>query len=994
MQIKKSLLTAMAFVATLLAGTAALAQNVDTDGSDTPLVAPGNTVYFDNVYVGARPGDATSGDSLVANFNVVLLLPEGSNFSGTPTATVTSIGGTPSLRVSSNIAGDPGLEALIDFLDTNGDGGMDRAEVAVVDDGVAADGIVFSGAMVWNGSEPTVSPLTIGTDINVGMSVIDNTSDPAVFVVAGEPIAVARRVNTTFDTAPLAAGVAALSGLGSSNDVSTADSIDNDDAAGELLLTIPAGAGADEDTDGFAFTLPAGITLINGETSIDIEPLTDGAPALTISVPVSFVVDSTGGTLVGTVDDEASVASQYIIEITNGLAVDNDDATTGAAAISVAGEAGFVGSTTIFTLANSGINAEADDENLVELVIGAEQPQAVPDLELSEIFGTDFGTTLGTTITITPPTGVTFSDAGLTVTPATNHGISLTMGEVIITTTAVPGTEDTITVSGIEAVAGSTAASSLAVSIESDDGTGAGIAGVVDSSVAIGTTVSAGTVTLVGPEELANVGPDSAFGDVDDVDIVFTESTYGALNATADSSFIRVTPSEGVEIEDIFPDAGATSVVFGTATPSTEVPGSFVVPFTTESSEALDEDDDVHFTIDYGLDDATVGSTVTFTFSGSTTVAGSVDVATVVLGTVSSVDGAIPAAEPSAEQVDLAALEIEETFDAALSNGSFRILAPVGVAFESATVNLGGTPTAPFTTFRANDTITFNGLTVTTMEDTIEVSIVAFLGDEAAAGDLSFTIADGDTAGDNEMGITGDSVVLLYNGDVDTLDAGSSVNLSLGIPQTVTVEGGLDDITAESSDEDLFTVAISGRTITLTAVAEGNANLVVTDALGATDSVSVVVAEAVTPPALTSTTLSGETTTAVISGGLSTDGGSSIDDDGVAVGDSLSILVNIAPEEAHVGMEADIIIAVIDPSNGNLLLLTQTAGLVEPADPLQAFDTITLAASNAVNVLSAFTITEDLAGTTLDILAGYIIGSEVYYNSDPIELVIEAATTP
>src|SRR5690606_19996519 len=181
-------------------------------------------------------------------------------------------------------------------------------------------------------------------------------------------------------------------------------------------------------------------------------------------------------------------------------------------------------------------------------------------------------------------------------------------------------------------------------------------------------------------------------------------------------------------------------------------------------------------------------------------------------------------------------------------------------------------------TFSANDTLLVSVAgTNNAATDTVTVTPKAFIGPSVAVDQLlTFTIVDGDTAGENTTGIVGGTVNLAYTGDIDQLEAGAAAAINIGFTATNTIEGGLPPFTVTSSDTDVATARVNGNVVTVTGASAGTTTITVTDGLGSTDTYLVSVSAGADPieyEADTIQTTDGSTSNASFAAGSSTGGG-------------------------------------------------------------------------------------------------------------------------
>lgn len=977
---KHFLQLALAAIA-LLFGTAAFAQTSTTFNNDAkvPQVAPGGTVVFEDQLVIDGANALAEGDQ------VILLLPEGVVFSGTPTATATSAG-TLDLQLETNGAGDPGASGLVTITDRDGNtGGLaERAVVTVADASAGGDDtILFKGSITYNGTSTTGNLLA-------QIIVRDASSTPSGAVLLNDVDNILAAKSTSAKTAaPIALATTTAEVL--PNATSGADTKVLTPSKTGHLLTIPAGTKA---TDTITITLGSGLEFTT-TTAVKVKPLTDFAPRLN---PAALANKST---LVLTPAATSTRTSQYLLTIdgfeTTALS------TPGAVTVTLSG--GAAGSATVAQLKNAGTSVALPTTvpatTPATVVIGASAAATLPNFEISGVFAGDYGDfTGGETITVTPPTGMTLVGAGT----ATCTGGALTTGiatnVLTLTFTADCAAGAKIVVSGVTATLASTASiGSKALTLAGSDTNFSDNITVVAAS-----GVARGAVTLTGPTTLTKAGPGTTPAAAV---ITLTESTYGALANATTFPFLQFAPSANATI------TGVTSSTNGGAIKGLQVlngaaavpaDGTYVANIVSESSSKILSTDAVTFTITYSVKStATVGDKVSFTVTSdaANSVSTTIDVADVTLNTVSSraTGTAVPDLAVSGDEQAAGTLQIKEQFATALTTArKIRLVAPNGITFGPTQPATGTAPAGLAgatlrTTFLANDTLELT-VTATGAVDTLTYTPSVIVSGFAAAGKAQFSLVDGDITGATatKAGITAETVNLVYVGDLASVDAGADVTVAEGYSRTRTVAGGLAGYTVASSSEVVATAEISGTTVTITGVSAGTANITVTDDLGATDVIAVTVVAQGTIPAKTTSKSDGTVTDAVVSGGISTDGGVTFSDT-VSVGDAIDIVGTIVPDSADVGEDAIVIVAV--EAGGTITLVGSDGSLVAfDGVTVTAFDELTLAASNEVNVTGTLggpiTVTSDLVGT-FNFYFGYALADgdgNIVFNSEPIEVTI------
>ncbi len=134
-------------------------------------------------------------------------------------------------------------------------------------------------------------------------------------------------------------------------------------------------------------------------------------------------------------------------------------------------------------------------------------------------------------------------------------------------------------------------------------------------------------------------------------------------------------------------------------------------------------------------------------------------------------------------------------------------------------------------------------------------------------------------------------------------------------------------------------------------------------------------------------------TDARFGGGITIDGGESYSEGGVVnVGDAVEIRLTLIPDSRHVGMEAHIVVAIVE-AVGAISLFT-AEGLMPFTGSLEAFDTRMLAPVVEIDVLGgAYMVQPQDAGIEADFFVGYFLADDpdavVYHSGEPVPLKIE-----
>jgi hypothetical protein len=269
----------------------------------------------------------------------------------------------------------------------------------------------------------------------------------------------------------------------------------------------------------------------------------------------------------------------------------------------------------------------------------------------------------------------------------------------------------------------------------------------------------------------------------------------------------------------------------------------------------------------------------------------------------------------------LARLTITEKFAGATKAGSFRVVAPEGVVFDSLSVptitasasagTLSGTISVT-STFLTNDTL------VIPIMGTPSISITpqAVIGPNAS-GWLPFKVFDGDATGANGASVTDEEGIMLAyaDGTLDTFSGGDDVSVNVGFRSSTTAEGGLAGYTAESSDTAVATVTVSGTTVNVRGVAEGVATITVTDALGQTDNLVATVSTSMATPEEITTVIGSDA--AMFSAGVSVDGGDTFSN-AFTAGDDATVVATITPDPADVGKDGELIVGLKSNTDAGL----------------------------------------------------------------------------
>ena len=981
---KKFFQSALAVFA-MMFGVSALAQTLEASQDDNhPKVAAGGTVVMNHQTVTLVAGNLEAAD------NVILRLPLGVNFVGTPQAIVAE-GATLALGDRAGEPADGRTGGFVTLSDGNGDGGNDRAQVDVIIGGANAEGVVFQGI------------ISVSSDYDGEDSLVSR-----LFVRRGETFE-GRGTHTLAEVQSAAMTVKPVAPQGMPPVVSNVNAPGVEFGSTTHLLTIPAGYEAEDNA--ITVTLGSGLLFEGGSTTITATALTDDAPP--------FMVDEEGQ-IEGIVDGDTAELrlsgntdreTQYLIRYGGTIESEGQPRPVAVAAVY---SGGISGSATIASLADNGtmvslaMAADGDPAIVpVDVVIGGGSQVDLPSFVISGIFPDDVGTMDGqeaTDDTTTSPDTITVRPAaGVTISSGDNLRAACTGGTVDVDAAALMTTdnvltltitancgEEAITVSGLTAtLAPDAGAGPFALTLE---GTADTFTDGIEVDVAQG--VESGEVTVTRDSEMpARVGP----GTMGTVDVLLTESTYGSLRVGTPRTYIIVIPSDNVMINSV----GSTTYMQQDRLPQilngqTARPpdGSYVLTVMSES-RSLEPDDAVTLTISYTVDrEAAIGGTVSFAIGGTAGASGTITAATVTVNTVSSA-GPIPDVTASPNAVETATLTIMEQFATSLNDGDYRLLAPSGIRFA------GDSDDGVRTTFETSDTLLVElDETSDTVVDAEVVTPNVIVGPSAQAGRNAFFILDGNgslSAEDAERtNLTGGTVDLLYVGELDDLDAGADITIAQGFSISQSVSGGLLDeeegevYSATSSDDEVATVAVSGDTLTVTGLSIGAGIITVTDELGNTDNILVEVVAAGAAPDLSAVSTGGEgETSATISGGVTVDGGVTYSEDGVVTaGDDISILFTINVESDHVGEEGDIYVAVQDNATGIFFIIDGNSTVI-PDSGIEPFDSRTLTASETVEIRGGgFINPSDLARLSATIFVGYTVDDleTIIFNGDGVPL--------
>jgi len=1009
---KKLLVTAIASAGLSSGAFAQLDSTTLNDDMDVPRIAAGGSVNAEHQVLLTDADDV----QIVVDHRVILKLPEGAEFNAAPTATVSLA--TPAneafegllLNDASNV-GTTGvtIPAAVTLEDLDSNGTMESATVTVSRANKDGDAITWSNIdFSYDGSA------AVGTDL-VATNLILDTLDNTDFLDTDNVLAKVA-----------AAAATPLQQMSADADIliQFEDFVDRDISGSTMLLTVPAGGfAAATDID---LVFGGGVENATSGTSATLVTLTDSAPDLTDTGP-----DGASGYILTIPISTLSEPSQYLVTFDAIDTVEDDGAlgpvTLGFDAGSAVLPGGAPGTLAIFSQTGSAVSLVDPATSADTIVVReAERERTIPDVSLLENFDGDIksgtltleaGSGMSFTNTGANPIDVDFGAAGdLSAGGATVYGTDEIVIDIVYDG-GPDGTRDEVIIGDIDVLAVDGAPGTLSIvfgdpGADAENTPAAQSLGVASSQVRGGTTIGqVDDPILVGPGTVGNTGQ-----------FRLLEDEYGSIASTPVSQsaipFIRLNPSANAEFNDAGSDAeaidtpatgfgmdvtgiiGANSTMElngvdisgGAAAADAPIPGdpqdAVVFEVTLESAERTLIEFNVNFDVDAG---ATIGDPVSVNIDGASGVTGMVDIAVVSSTTTTTIDGAIPqvtANDPDAQPIgDITTTEL---FDSATSDGAYRIILSQGATFDTATDNDAAIGTTIDDTFFANDTLIVDWDATGGPDDgTIEATV--FYG-AVADGFVTAQIVDGDETGANGAGVSAETINIAFVGDVGMPTIPTTAEAFVGVPLDLTITGGAEPYTAMSGTPAVGTVMVDGAVITVTPLDVGSTVVTVTDGLGNTDTTSVTVAASSPPEDLTTIDSDGNATTASISGGVSSNNGGTFSKDAtVNEGDTIDVDFVITPEADHVGMEAGIVVAVVDKTTGIITVLDGNDGLfylLDEANP-RLFQTITLEATNTIGVASDVAITAAEVGLDVDIHVGYIVDGVIYYNNEAVMLTVE-----
>jgi hypothetical protein len=837
-----------------------------------------------------------------AKAEIIVKLPKGLNFSGSPSYLVSAPTGGLTL-VDDSVSGDPTLtEPAISLSDTDGDGMMDRAVVTAK---------AASAAGITN-------TVTISSEIMATSKAKAGAAKVSIIVNGS----LANTVSIGTVVAALETPVQGSSGTS----LTTVDQKTNTDkgvSTATIVVTIPAGTLAGKTITltpqaGVKWASSGSTATIAVHSPVAIAPVNSSAfGAAGATSAITFT--TTGSTTVGSKFDAQ-------INISINVASATTSTVTGPKGVTVGGTALITGTAALFDVKKNGSKAAVTlsaTNKAPKIVAGSSSAQILPAFTITENFGGDAVNATTKTITITPGAGLKFGATDTIKITGTGWGAgattaTITAGVLTLNLTNTTTGSKTVTISGLKATAASTAAGTLTMTVGKP---GTDLLTAPSDVVEVATAVARGTVTLAGPKKVIKTGPGATAGGT----VTMTESTYGALTtinkSDVQSAYFLVTPSNAK-----ITSMSVTTTNYGSSGPTVAcsaqtgvTTGAWVCTVSAESS-ALPKTPTISVVIGATTSaTAAVGSDVVMTFDGNAGVSGTATMASVVL-TTTATKGQVPDLTPgSLEAKALAPVTISETFTGAMTNtvgSSIRLIAPAGVAFQDAasvvTGSKGTVGTATITsTFSPNDTLVMNRIITSTIKFTPKAVIAS-----GVKGWLSFSIVDGDIDGKKLSNITNETIMMAYaDGTLGKVDAGADATVNIGFQVSNTADGGLAPYTVKSSDSAIASVALHGDVVTVTGKAAGNATVTVTDELGGSDTYVVTVSAGATQPepGKTTKTIDGSTSDATFSGGASLDGGATYTSE-ITTADDVSIMATINVDPADQGSAGAIHALVLSPA--------------------------------------------------------------------------------
>jgi len=499
-----ALLAIAAFVST--GASAAVTYQNSTDlsvgqGADS-IVGQGATARANDIKLTIGAGGAT-GD-LPKDGEIIVVLPEGLNFSGVPSFLVgpQTSGAGLALKDSGSFGDSTlgeayGVESTVGvtLYDTNSDGGMDRAVVVASANAAQTDTVTIS------------MDVSASADVKVGLkkarvSVNGATGNVDLISVQAEDISSGV---TSFATSKL---VSVQQNLTGNLDVAVGGA-----TTPVVYITIPKGT-----KNGTTVTLQPTGNVAWGQTSTitatTITPFgsSTNTPPIAASTVISSVTGGTGPTgLTATISLSITNAGATGLpnDTTVKLSIDvlsltgTATATLGEQGLKVAGSAKVAGVAKFYNVTKNGSSAAlSSGVKAKSIVKGSTAYQPLPKIEITELFEGDIIGGTGTdTITITAGTGLSFqpTTSGLSITGGTFNAAtaSVTATKVVLTIASNTTGTRAITISGIKAKA--TAIGDLSVTVGGT--TIDSQYGPAGDKVVVAKGLEVGTVSVTGPKK-------------------------------------------------------------------------------------------------------------------------------------------------------------------------------------------------------------------------------------------------------------------------------------------------------------------------------------------------------------------------------------------------------------------------------------------------------------------------------------------------------------
>lgn len=983
----------VAVAVTLALGAAGVEAATTNSASTVPSVLIGGTnVVLGNVTLvegGAGQLSATSPQN-----TFYIQLPTGVSFNTGATVSADPSDGTMNLGAGAGAAQNATLS------DTDGDSKNDRATWTIsAASGAGSNSIAISGINV-----DVASTVAAG---DIALSVSSNTpGNPGLTsgsVTNGRAVA-AGTTNELTTTAPNVL-------IGGSSQT-----------GGTLLITESA-TGTLASSKTVTVTLPTGVTF-GGTPNGTPTNMNLGAGANTAQAG-SLSSDNRTATWTVTTASTGSSIGQISIPLSN-LTIGSTVA-AGAINATVGGTASVTaGTVAVATAATGSTTTSAVNTTLGQSPAGR-NAVAVSDIKIVENFGEVVSDAGSSTITLTLPTGVTFSSQPTIASTngggsdaATTTGVSSAVGFNTATITIAAPTNPTDAVATTYSIAGmsvnigsSVAAGDLAVAIAGSTGSGvaaasANVLTVVDSSVTVTANATIPTRGIGGSGQ--GIG-----------EFTVVENVAGAL--LANSSTITLALPAGVTW-NAAPTVSATgSMGLGTVTLSSDKQTA-TVPVATASTSAST------ITVSGNVDIASTvaAGDIAVTIGGTAGASGSATVATAAQGTSTAVSS-ITSLTAGTPTQSIGTVTVTESFAGALAaSGQFRMVLPSGLTWATSDPTITTTLTGSSGTKLVNtaSSTTYNGTvdsaaanwdferaTTFTSNDTLIIrapntastgaTAVALAGlkvnvaSNAADGNVQVSIVDGDLSAANGAGVIGSTETVAVVGTALALSADNTdVSVATGSTGTVTLSGGVGDSSISTQpDSTVATASLVNGVLTITPVAAGTTTIVVSDSAStpSTVTINVAVTTVAAPIDLgTPGTLTGAATNAAIAGGVSNDSGATQATSGTfAATDSLDVIGSITVDPAHVGQDGSILVlAGLDQGSGISWFMKDSSGAWQAWDGVPA-NLVANDGPRALTATESISVATGLTGLTgnFSVFVGYEIGDEIVYNGTPITFTVE-----